>query len=327
MSMPKWPVVYVTTLAALPATHCVADTVTLTNGDILNGTVTDQNDQTVTLTHPVLGDIVLPAEQVQAVAVTPAEGEDIEASTEPAATGAVVPPATEEPPPNLNPDSLSQKILPGWDKHFELGFTGSDGNSQTLNIHSGFSAIQEDDYKRWNLDMSYLRNQDDGMRTRNEFTTEIVRDWLMPDSPWFKFASGKYEYDEFQTWESRASAFVGVGKVLKDTDIHKLTGRVGIGGSYEFGSVNEIVPEALLGLEWDYKINDRQSLKSYVTVFPDLDEFGESRTLAGTAWTIKIDEADGLSLKFGIDNEYDSKTEGDSKHNDVTYYGALVFDF
>ena len=106
-----------------------------------------------------------------------------------------------------------------------------------------------------------------------------------------------------------------------------MIGRAGLGGSYEFGSVNELVPEALLGLEWVYTINERQTLSSYVTVYPSLDDFGESRTVAGAAWTIAIDEADGISLKLGIDNEYESRTEGSSKNNDVKYYGALVFDF
>ncbi len=298
-----------------------ADSVELVTGDLLHGTVVEQTDSTVVLEHPIMGNVTLPVDQVKAVLVTEGDGGE-----------AVVTPEPEpEPEPEVEPivdkDSFSQNILPGWDKHFELGFNGSEGNSQTLNIHSAFKATEEDDHHRWLLGSRFFQNKDNGMRTRNEFSAEATHDWLMPDSPWFKFATVKYQYDEFQDWKSRASGFVGVGKQLAETDKHDLIGRVGIGASYEFGTVNELVPEALLGLEWVYTINERQKLESHVTVFPDLAEFGESRTVAGAAWTLKVDEADGISLKFGVDNEYESRTEGNAKHNDVKYYGALVFDF
>lgn len=289
-----------------------ADTVELVTGDLLHGTVTEQSDSAVVISHPLLGEVTLPIDQVQGVTVTSEEGEA---------------------PPPPQPESseltqyLSDKLLPGWDKHLEAGFSGTDGNTQTSNIRVGFGALRENDHERTKLGLSHFRAEDDGTRTRNEAAASLVHDWLMPGSPWFKFATGKLEYDEFKDWETRVSAFLGVGKQIYDGPKNNLIGRVGLGGSYEFDSINELVPEALLGLEWVHTISDSQTLSAHVTLYPDLDEFGESRTVAGAAWTIEIDEADGISLKFGIDNEYESRTEGASKHDDVKYYSALVFDF
>ncbi len=302
---------------SLFSTAVCGDTVELVTGDLLHGTVTSQTDDAVTLTHPVLGEVTLPKDQVQGVIVTSDQADD-----------APVVETKPEPAPEPEPKSeWSNKLLPGWDKHFEVGFTGTDGNTQTNTITVGFAALQENDHERTKLGLKYFRYDDDGIRTRNEASAEATHDWLMPDSPWFRFINGKLEYDEFSDWETRASAFVGVGKQIVENDKHNLIGRAGIGGSYEFDSINELVPEALIGLEWVYTINERQTLSSHVTMYPDLDDFGESRTVAGAAWTIKIDEADGLSLKLGLDNEYESRTEGAAKHNDVKYYGALVFDF
>jgi putative salt-induced outer membrane protein YdiY len=302
---------------SIASTTALADTVELVTGDLLHGEVVEQSDQAVVIEHPLLGRIELPVDQVKSVLITPEqEGKD-----------EVPVPAQPETDLAAGGDSLSQKLLPGWDKKFELGFNGTDGNSQTFNLHSAFEATLEDDFHRRNIKARYFRTEDDGSRTRNEFISEAVHDWLMPDSPWFKFTNAKFQYDEFRDWESRASGFVGVGRQLIDTDKHNLIGRTAIGASYEFGNINELIPEALFGLEWNYQINNRQALKSYLTVFPDLDEFGESRTIAGTAWTLVVDEEDGISLKFGIDNEYESKTGGTSKHNDVKFYGSLVFDF
>lgn len=298
----------------------LADTVELVTGDLLHGTVAQHDETIVVIEHPVLGRIELPADQVKAVMLA-SDAPTPDAAEVPAVPAAAVAEAAPAPHP------LSNKLLPGWDKHFELGFTGTDGNTQTSSVSVGFAALRENDEERTKLALSVFRNEDDGTRTRNEATGELLHDWLMPGSPWFKFINAKLEYDEFRDWETRASAFVGVGKQIIDSDKDSLIGRAGIGGSYEYGTVNEPVLEALLGLEWVHTISDKQTLSAYVTFFPDLDEFGESRTLAGAAWTIAIDEADGLSLKLGIDNEYESTTEGTAKHNDVKYYGALVFDF
>jgi putative salt-induced outer membrane protein YdiY len=300
-----------------------ADTVELVSGDILHGTVAEQSESLVIIEHPLLGRVELPADQVKSVRVgepDTAEQDAADVLAEPAA-------AVAETEAVAAPHPLSQTLLPGWDKHLEVGFTGTDGNTQTTTIKAGFAALRENDEERTKIALSTFYNKDDGERNRNEASGEVVQDWLMPGSPWFKFATAKLEYDEFKDWETRASAFAGVGKQIFEGPKNELIGRAGLGGSYEFDAINEIVPEALLGLEWVHHIHERQTLTGYVTVYPDLDEFGESRTLAGGAWTIKIDEADGLSLKLGIENEYESRTESTAKHNDVKYYGALVFDF
>lgn len=298
--------------ASLASSTLHADTVELVTGEMLHGTVTAQTDDAVTLTHPVLGEVVLPTAQVQGVVIA-SEAAEAEAAK-----------PVQEPEPIAE---WSNKLLPGWDKHFEAGFSGTDGNTQTSSISVGFAALRENDEERSKIDLSYFRTDDDGNRTRNEATAQVTHDWLMPDSPWFKFLTGKLEYDEFSDWQTRAGAFFGVGKQIYEGPKNNLIGRVGVGGSYEFDDINDFVPEALLGLEWVHTINDRQTLSGHVTVYPDLEEFGESRTVAGAAWIIEIDQADGMSLKLGIDNEYESRTEGTAKNNDVKYYGAIVYDF
>jgi len=314
-------------ITSVVSTPLFADSVELISGDLLHGTVVEQSDRVVILDHPVLGRIELPAGQVQAVLVTPDREEDDAGTATPGQAAEKNRTQAAAVPNEDESKALWGKLLAGFDKHFELGFNGSDGNSQTFNLNSAFLATKEDEDARWKLSATYYQNNDDGNRTRNEFVAEAVRDWLMPDSRWFKFANGRLEYDEFQDWRTRTSGFAGVGKLLVDTPKHNLIGRAGLGGSYEFGTVNELVPEALVGLEWVYQINSRQKLESHVTVFPDLDEFGESRALASTAWSIQIDEADNISLKFGLYDEYESKTQSTTKHNDVKFYGALVFDF
>lgn len=148
------------------------------------------------------------------------------------------------------------------------------------------------------------------------------------------------QYDDFQAWQLRLGGFAGVGyavtgkedvdrgrwPILEDEKLSLLT-RVGAGGSYEFGDVNEFVPEALLAVEAAYKFDDDKSLRLVNTLFPDLDDFGESRNTTELSLKVLLDHGRGLSLKVGAFNEYLSRTEGESSHNSLSYFVNLVYDF
>jgi hypothetical protein len=58
-----------------------------------------------------------------------------------------------------------------------------------------------------------------------------------------------------------------------------------------------------------------------------LDEPGEFRSVSTAEWVIALGKADGLSFKLGLENEYESDVGRDTESNDLSYYGALVFDF
>ena len=36
---------------------------------------------------------------------------------------------------------------------------------------------------------------------------------------------------------------------------------------------------------------------------------------------------DGLLVRFGVVNEYESRTEGDADHNDLKYFATVGLDF
>lgn len=311
----------------------VADTVKLTNGDTLTGAVTEAEDGTLTLDHPLLGPVRLEKAQVaswdKGAVVPDAEPAPAGPSTPvtPGPAGAPAPPTTPPPPPP--PDGfLGTSFLAGWKTQIAVGFTGTSGNSRSQAVNASFKTTREDAEDRWLIEASYYLNHDGGARSENEFKSRITKDWLIVDSPWFYFAEGRYEYDEFEEWESRASAFGGMGYTFAKNERLEINGRLGLGATKEFGGQRELTPEALLGATLvRYKITDNQTLQGSATLFPALDDLGEYRLLTSLEYQVKINEADGMSLKLGIENEYESDVEDDESHNDLKYYGALVYEF
>ncbi len=292
-------------LSLLSPPHAHAGTVTLDNGDQLQGSITEQSEEGVILEHHALGTLRLDAQQIESVSY--AEG-DV----------GYLPPG----------ETLNGWFFPTWDKSIEAGFNGSEGNTQNLSAYAAFNSLYEDEYHRWDIKANLFYAEDDGQNTRSEWQVGVVKDWLTPGDPLLYFATFKYEHDRFTGWEDRLSAFVGVGYKLIDTAEHELLARVGAGANYEFGEVNDLTPEVLLGLEGTWNIDADQTFTYYTTFFPALDPFfSEFRNVSGVAYKIALPTGRGLSLKLGAENEYNSDVAPDTKHSDFKYFGALVYDF
>src|SRR5699024_718144 len=126
----------------------------------------------------------------------------------------------------------------------------------------------------------YFFNSSDGETTQNQFSAELEHDWLNPDSPWFYFASGRYEYDEFQNWKSRISAYGGVGYTFIKTKELEVLGRAGFGATKNLGGNHDLIPEAMLGasvVKWH--ITPNQTLALSNTIYPALSHLGRFRDL------------------------------------------------
>jgi len=105
-----------------------------------------------------------------------------------------------------------------------------------------------------------------------------------------------------------------------------LNGRAGIGRRQDFGGEeSELIPEGILGIESNWDIAERHSLEFINTLYPNLKDFGEFRNLTALNWKIGLDQLNGLALKVGLKNDYDSDPADDSQKNDFTYNLSLVF--
>lgn len=276
----------------------------------IRGVLLEETEESYRLRTDEFGELTVPREMVVAVL---------------AADVPLGPPIAPVVPP---PDGLfGTGFLAGWEKSLELGFSGKDGNTDSLDLYGKLSGDYADDEKRWRARVAYFYSTVESDSTKNEGFAHLRRDWLFENNPLFLWAEGRADYNEFSSYHFRSGAFAGLGYAFYDTEKFRLLGRAGAGGSYEFGDVDDFIPEALVGVDVLWKVTDNQTVEFTSTLFPDLDEVGEYRNFTEASYAVSLTEGRGLSLKFGLQNEYDSFTEDDSKHNQLTYFGALVFNF
>ncbi len=191
----------------------------------------------------------------------------------------------------------------------------------------GFTSVREWDRRKLALDGLYFLGYTDGDKDSNKLTTGALMNWEFEESKWSWFAKGRYDYDQFNSWESRVTAHTGPGYLLYDEENFNLTLRAGLGAAKEFGSKrNEWLPEALFGAEGKWTLSERQSLVFANWVFPELDE-SEFRNVTTAAWSYSLDDDSNWAINVGLLNEYQSNVSDDNENNDLRLFGGLSFDF
>jgi len=212
----------------------------------------------------------------------------------------------------------------GYSFSTDFGIDGSYGNTDEQSLRFGLNLNRKLEKKRWETDLSYYNKIDEGDLSDNKLTAGYTYDWLKPDSPLFYFATGRYDYDEFESWQQRVSAHMGPGYHLMQTD--KVT--LDAGTRKEWGSENDNWRlEGMAGLGFDWKITKRQHLDLTSTIYPVFSDWDDLRTRTALNWRFLLDEESNLSLLIGLAHEYQSILDPGKEKNDARLFTALQFNF
>jgi len=210
-------------VAAVLLTCAVAqDRITLTNGDVLTGTIKTMADGKVTITSPLLGDVTVPMDKISDLAtkdqieLLTVSGETYRRRVERIEDGKL---RLEGDIPSLSIDSLS-KINPPpveppkWVGTVAINGAWSDGNTVRRSMGAAAEATRRTDADRTTADASWDYAED-----------KSTGDWVLNQ----RRAGGGLKYDYFLTKRLYALATT---RVLGDTfaDIAlRFTGGVGLG--------------------------------------------------------------------------------------------------
>ena len=121
---------------------------------------------------------------------------------------------------------------------------------------------------------------------------------------------------------------LGLGYRLIKNDMTTLIGRFGGGFSHEYGGPNDgrYVPEAVFGMNLEYKLSKRQKFLGSVEYAPDVTFFERYRVRVQAAYDILLDEEMNLSMRMGVLERYNS-LPGSGRPNDLDYALMLLWKF
>ncbi len=324
------------------------DRVVLTSGDVLHGRVIERDADRLVLEHADLGRLTIASERIQrldrhvagpveAAAIAPqvteptvlppAAGTTIESAPSAVVASSPMPgEQASEPPPR--PSAWWRKLLTTWDSRLAVRFDGRDADRSQTDLRVDLETERRREEDRWKFDLSHrVRDRDDEL-TRSRLAAGGLYESYVVDSPWSLQSRARYEYDEFRDWDYRVTADVSAGYELVDVKKLRVIGRFGGGVLGEFGPVKDgYQPEGLLGLDAFVRLNGGQQVTASILYLPSVIEGHDYRLLTTAAWQVKLQQADGLSLRIGVENEYESLPGDGGTRNDLRYYGAMVFEF
>jgi len=301
--------ILIVSVVLLPTVICRAEVITLINGDVLNGEKLSETEDTVNFVHPILGLITLAKDKIAPNKVVNQE---------------------EKPLQEKLPGLFGTAFLEGWQRHIALGIRGEEGNDISMDINAALDISYRDEKERKILSSAYYYETDDREKDKSKGHANYIRDWLMPHSRWFYYRFVRYEYDYSKWWKHRMELSGGTGYDFYKEKKFELRGRVGLGFNKTWGSDNEFDPEGLVGMELSWNPNEVHSFTSQFMVYPNLDGFGEYRSWAQAKWGINVDFIKSFTLEFGLEHEYESLIDEDSKndrHYDLIYFGRFGMDF
>jgi len=268
------------------------DKVEMKSGDVFYGNVTGPTDGRLVIEHPTLGSISVPADDVKA----------------------------------WGPVPLPEEESP-WTFYVGLQFTGQYNQNDNFDLRASAGFTWQQSGGKLTLAAEYFYNVSNSDTLDNNALVNAKQEWDLGDSPWYIFATGTYQWDQFQEWEHRISAYAGPGYRLIREESIQLDVYVGAGATYYY-QTDEWRAEGIIGENFTWLIDDRQKLTVNCSFAPQFDDFADYRIEGRAEWSCLVgDKKKGIALLLGVRDIYQSDVPAGDNGNDLRIYGGLNYTF
>ena len=211
-----------------------------------------------------------------------------------------------------------------WTGSGELGLVFARGNTdtETLNTELKLKYTRE----RWTnaSRFSYLKSESDGDLEAERLVFDNKTDYTLSDVSYIT-GVGRYDRDEFSSFEYQTSLAIGYGRRLIDTERQALSVEIGPGVRYsEIRDTGETETDLIArgGADYRLQISETAELTNR-----SLIESGSSNTFLEneTALTVAINDA--LALKTGFLVRHNTEVEPGRESTDYLTTVNLVYSF
>ena len=287
-----------------------SEPITLSTGETLNVNIISQNEQEIVIEHEILGVMTLPIDNVSSPAFTKHQtGEG-----------------------GTKPEDEHAETPSSWRQRITLGFGYQQSQFNSMDISTAYHAEKREGDNTIAIDLTYRFSESEDVRTTNWFSSSIANTWHGNQGDWDVFTTLKLDWSEFQSWDQRLIVDGGFEFQLWSNDkidsASTLKGRIGLGARQEFDSINEdLIPEGLLGLKYQWEISDSQLLTADSTWFPDINDSDNYRVVTNAKWNMQLESIENLRLSIGLLHEYDSIVASDVKNDFLHITAGIEYAF
>jgi len=327
-------------LVSLTGSVALADTITLSNGDKITGTIDELNPKSVIVITPYAGKITIDRlsvktlESKKAVPVVTPQGERSEMYLTPLAAGTgwrqtpIALPPPPAPPPGPPRHSSYLYFGPDWKNQATLGAVNTTGNDNTTAVNAGLNFHYLHKPSELTINFQGLYGTSNGQQTQSLADQNAVYRRELTNR-WYLYADDDVRYDGIKGISLQASVSAGPGYYFFRGEKFNVDLRGGPGVTYQkyFDSQENTSVSAEVGLRISYIINDHLNATDETIYTTAVTDPANWRLHSETALNYKLDLESGLGLKLAFNDDYDNQPSTGFKNNDTRLTVALTLDF
>lgn len=232
-----------------------------------------------------------------------------------AAAPAPAPPAT----------AVATNPPPKWEKSAALGFTLTEGNSDTVLLTADVLAVKKWMKNEFGLGASATYGENDGDKNNETVRGFAQYNRLITER---LFAYGRLDalHDAIADVEYRISVSPGMGYYFVKNDRTTLSGEVGPGFVYEKQGRDETgYMTARFAERFTQKIGEKSRLWQSLEFLPQVDDF--ENYLINAEIGLSTDITKDIGLRVTLQDTYDNEPAPDRDENDLKFITALTIRF
>ena len=321
-------------LAMLISTPCMADTVTLDNGDRLTGTIARLENGKLVFNTNYAGDIKIDLGRIRDLQsegpMTVVLGNDQRLYGKLSGDGAEI---TVQPSdhgaPRQEPVGKITDILPGvvtgreWKRsgHVNIGWSDSSGNTDVSRLHAAAEMIAQQGRNRYTAGIAVNYATDHGTETESNGLAYAKYDRFFTQK-WYAYANSTFEHDKFRDIRLRSTLGLGTGYQAIASSRTNLSLESGIDYVYTdfYSTPTEQFPALRLALKFDYyllpdELQFFQKTEGYVSLE------NVKKSFARNATGLRMP----LAGNFVATTEYDVSWDGDPQPGRVSTDRIFLF--
>lgn len=331
-------------------TACLADEVTLKNGDRLTGTIVQSDGKTLTLHTDYAGDLSIKWDAVQGVEskqalhlqlqngktvagpVTSTDGK-LEVST---SSGNVEAPVADIKALRSDSEeaayqkSLHPGIFQGWKSGLNLGFALTRGNSETKNLSIGFTAVRQTLHDKLGAYSNIVYATNDAPGAVPSTTANTAGGGFRYDHDirkrLFAFVAADFFSDALQGLNIRAVEGGGLGFHAIKNDSTTLDFLGGLNYTHEsYTAFSRNFAALTIGEDLTHKIGKSTLITQDLSFFPDLNNTGEYRATFDFGTVTKLTHRLGWQNSFS--DIYVTNPPAGKRQNDLVLTTGLNISF
>ena len=326
-------------LCAIPG---VAETVVLTNGDTLTGTVTRMADETLVLESEVLGTVRIPWSAINSFAsdrqflVLTDEGERLAGTV--VRHGDELKVEIEGADPVELPSESVARVVPGKVRKgpfrflgpaegiVDYGYSLARGNQSQMQSSLGGRATYTSDAYEVSGRLDSLLARQDGARaqSRHSLGFRVDRYWKART---FSYGLSDFERNERRNLDLRTQLGGGFGRRLRRNETTNLLVLGGFAYVHERfrHAGNRVTGEGSFGVEWETRLFDFIELVTEFSMHPNLVDRGRVRLEYDS--TLRVPVWGRFTYSLRLFDRFDSRPAAQTKKNDYGISSGLGVTF